>query len=179
LTENVEFETNLRGERQLEGIVKVKAEGKVQGPACINRRREGAHAEGTEQRRRRDCKDAQDWPGVRLQGVAGRREGDDMTTYTVYFKSTLSPEALDVLQGYGFTVSSLALALQSKLPASMSCKAVGNVLHLKCDAADESEALVARLDANAFFSKRIEAPDCRELLARLGAFKFDTLRPGK
>jgi DNA invertase Pin-like site-specific DNA recombinase len=41
-----EFETNLRKERQLEGIAKAKAPGIYKGPARLDRRRYGARDEG-------------------------------------------------------------------------------------------------------------------------------------
>src|ERR1700722_7015495 len=53
-----EFETNIRKERQLEGIAKAKAEGVYKGrPATINQ------AQGGRIGRQRDCAAAQDWPG--------------------------------------------------------------------------------------------------------------------
>jgi DNA invertase Pin-like site-specific DNA recombinase len=50
-----EFETNLRRERQLEGIAKAKAAGVVQGTAGFDRRRPGARMEGAGPRSLGNC----------------------------------------------------------------------------------------------------------------------------
>jgi DNA invertase Pin-like site-specific DNA recombinase len=69
-----EFETNLRRERQLEGIAKAKAAGVYKGrPASIDAR-SGARNEGAGQRRLRNREGPQDRPGVGLSG-AGRASG--------------------------------------------------------------------------------------------------------
>jgi DNA invertase Pin-like site-specific DNA recombinase len=83
-----EFETNLRRERQLEGIAKAKAEGVYKRrPASIDvtRVREmKAQGQGCY----RDCQGARYWPGLSLSGIwkpasDGRgRPGDDRTART-------------------------------------------------------------------------------------------------
>ena len=61
-----EFETNLRRERQLEGIAKAKARRRLQGPPGFDRRRgrQGAQREGPG--RDRDRQEAQDRAGERV-----------------------------------------------------------------------------------------------------------------
>jgi hypothetical protein len=66
-----EFETNLRRERQLEGI-KGQGSGHLQGPAGFNRGIPGARTEGTGHAPYRHRQGTQDRPGECLQGV-GRR----------------------------------------------------------------------------------------------------------
>ncbi len=67
-----EFETNLRRERQLEGIAKAKAAGVYKGrPASISAAQvREMKSQGL--RRHRDCKGAWHRPGERLPSVGGR-----------------------------------------------------------------------------------------------------------
>jgi hypothetical protein len=65
-----EFETNLRRERQLEGIAKAKAARRLQRPPAFDRGRAGARIEGARHAAGRHCQGAQDRPGV---GVSGAR----------------------------------------------------------------------------------------------------------
>jgi hypothetical protein len=61
-----EFETNLRKERQAEGIAKAKAAGVYKGAATVNRLRQGPGVEAEGLRRVGDCKGSQNWTGVGL-----------------------------------------------------------------------------------------------------------------
>jgi DNA invertase Pin-like site-specific DNA recombinase len=66
-----EFETNLRRERQLEGIAKAKAAGAYKGAAGLDRRHSGARNEGAGQRRLGNREGPQDRAGVGLSGAGG------------------------------------------------------------------------------------------------------------
>jgi DNA invertase Pin-like site-specific DNA recombinase len=61
-----EFETNLRRERQLEGIAKAKAAGVYKGPASFDRGRARARDEGAGHAAGRHCQSAQDRRGLCL-----------------------------------------------------------------------------------------------------------------
>jgi DNA invertase Pin-like site-specific DNA recombinase len=67
-----EFETNLRRERQLEGIAKAKAAGVYKGAAAFDRGLEGARIKGSGDAPYRHRQDAQDWPRI---GLSGARNG--------------------------------------------------------------------------------------------------------
>jgi DNA invertase Pin-like site-specific DNA recombinase len=66
-----EFETNLRRERWLKGIVKAKAEGVYKGRPCVDRRGEGARDEGARRAAGRYHQRSRHWPGERLARVRG------------------------------------------------------------------------------------------------------------
>jgi DNA invertase Pin-like site-specific DNA recombinase len=68
-----EFETNLRRERQLEGIAKAKAEGVYKGSKAVHRSEPSGEAQGRRVRRHRDREATEHWAGVGLSGVGGRR----------------------------------------------------------------------------------------------------------
>jgi DNA invertase Pin-like site-specific DNA recombinase len=65
------FETNLRRERWLEGIVKTKAEGVYKGRRCVGRRGETARDEGARRAAGRYHQRSRHWPGEHLAGVRG------------------------------------------------------------------------------------------------------------
>jgi hypothetical protein len=64
-----EFETNLRRERQLEGIVKASTAGVYKGSAGLDRCQPSARNEGAGAWRVGDCEGTQDRQGVRLSGA--------------------------------------------------------------------------------------------------------------
>ena len=63
-----EFETNLRRERQLEGIAKAKAAGVYKGRPRLNRCRAGAEDEGRGHAANRDCEGTKNRSGISLPG---------------------------------------------------------------------------------------------------------------
>ena len=67
-----EFETNLRRERQLEGIAKAKAAGVYKGRQALDRAGPCARAKGTRSRCIRDRQKARNWPRLCLSGVGSQ-----------------------------------------------------------------------------------------------------------